>query len=65
VVGRAKQILASLEAEESPAEPIQVAEPVSPFSVSMNSSNSISVKETSPKPKKVSPKIDPSQLELF
>jgi DNA mismatch repair protein MutS len=67
VVGRAKQILASLEAEDSPTEPIQiqVAEPDSPFSVSMDSTTSIPVKETSPKPKKVSPKIDPSQLELF
>ncbi|MGA1115971.1 MAG: DNA mismatch repair protein MutS, partial [Opitutales bacterium] len=67
VVGRAKQILASLEEEDSPAEPIQiqVAEAESPGPVSMDSATIGSKKDTPPKPKKVSPKIDPTQLELF
>jgi len=67
VVGRAKQILASLEAEDSPAEPIQiqVAAPESPTSVPMDSASISSKKDTPLKPKKVSPKIDPTQLELF
>ena len=53
VVGRAKQILASLEAEEdSPAEPISVAEPVSPFTASRDLTTSIPEKESPPKPKK-------------
>jgi DNA mismatch repair protein MutS len=65
VVGRAKQILASLEAEESPGEPVSVTDPESPTPESMNAVPQIPEKETPPKPKKVSPKIDPSQLELF
>ncbi len=67
VVGRAKQILASLEAEDPPTEPIQieVAEPENPTPVAMDSASISSKKESPPKPKKVSPRIDPSQLELF
>ena len=65
VVGRAKQILANLEAEESPAEPVSVTGPESPTPESMNAVPQIPEKESPPKPKKVSPKIDPSQLELF
>ena len=64
VVGRAKQILAGLEEEDTTVRPPQLSEPGNTQNDSTSLPDESPVK-TSPKPRKVSPKIDPSQLELF
>jgi len=64
VVGRAKQILAGLEEEDTTVRPPQLSEPGNTPKDSTSLPDESLVK-TSPKPRKVSPKIDPSQLELF
>ena len=66
VVGRAKQILANLEAEDSPAEEsLKVADPPSPYPLVKDSPSQITEKVPPPKPRKGTPQVDPSQMELF
>ncbi len=66
VVGRAKQILANLEAEDSPAEEsLKVADPPSPYPLVKDSPSQITEKVSPPKPRKGTPQVDPSQMELF
>ena len=64
VVGRAKEILAGLEKADSSGTP-KVNETKGDQLMQRSKKADSSAENSNPKPRKISPKVDPSQLELF